>query len=750
MNGKSDRPFAEMLGRHLRPLLVVAMVFAWFSAIACGPNFPNWLLDGGDFQILSAPLASFAGEIRRVGLPDPGCLAQPSESGRQGSDSRDAELADLKLALTQSGLGSERVNAVVEAHAAQRAILLDYVAARQSWETSYAWIYNNVVPPPPFPQINIVDGLPLEFVAYFRGAIAWHAGDTNGARAAWTELLELPVSQRHYKSIWAAYMLGRSWEDDRPGRAAKYYQQVRRLAEDGSGDSAGLAAASLGREALTHFRAGDCKAAIGLYLQQAAAGDPTALVSLRLTAARAIWDHPHELKSLARDPLSRRVITAYLISSVMTFASPVHLDGVIRERAIETLAKIKYFRNSAPNWHRYEKATTLWLKAVESADITEAEEAEVLALAAYQAGEFEVASHWLKKSSNNTLALWLRAKLLLRDGDVDKAAALLAMIVCRTREENASGEDSQRTALSDGLEFPLQSSWNPARTPGKEALGEMGALLLVQGEYREALDALLRSGFWLDAAYVAERVLTAEELKSYVQLNWNASESNDLQSEGNLGRNLWQPMSDQTQAIQIRYLLARRLIRLGQIAEARPFLPASLHPQLDALDAALAQGRNDAASKDDRAAALWSAALIIKTNGLELIGTEVEPDWAVYGGNFSDEEIADSRTNSLALPPTGDELTRAEQHHVSPEHRFHYRYLAADLAWEAAELMPDNTDETADVLYTAGCWLKYLNPKAADLFYKALVNRCRKTALGQAADKKRWFPGPDEVENLSN
>jgi len=72
--------------------------------------------------------------------------------------------------------------------------------------------------------------------------------------------------------------------------------------------------------------------------------------------------------------------------------------------------------------------------------------------------------------------------------------------------------------------------------------------------------------------------------------------------------------------------------------------------------------------------------------------------------------------------------------------RWHYRYIAADLAWEAARLMPDDSPETADVLCEAGGWLKDRDPKAADRFYKALVRRCTQTPLGQAADEKRWFP----------
>jgi len=51
------------------------------------------------------------------------------------------------------------------------------------------------------------------------------------------------------------------------------------------------------------------------------------------------------------------------------------------------------------------------------------------------------------------------------------------------------------------------------------------------------------------------------------------------------------------------------------------------------------------------------------------------------------------------------------------------------------------------VLCTAGTWLKYHDPEAADLFYPALVRRGRKTASGGQADRMRWFPALDENGN---
>jgi hypothetical protein len=100
------------------------------------------------------------------------------------------------------------------------------------------------------------------------------------------------------------------------------------------------------------------------------------------------------------------------------------------------------------------------------------------------------------------------------------------------------------------------------------------------------------------------------------------------------------------------------------------------------------------------------------------------------------------------LAPSADELSRARRHHADPEERFHYRYQAAFIALQAASLLPDNSEQKAQILHTAGTWLKARDPQTADIFYKHLVRRCRKTALGSAADLQRWFPALDGDGNI--
>ncbi len=95
---------------------------------------------------------------------------------------------------------------------------------------------------------------------------------------------------------------------------------------------------------------------------------------------------------------------------------------------------------------------------------------------------------------------------------------------------------------------------------------------------------------------------------------------------------------------------------------------------------------------------------------------------------------------AILVGPSPDEFRRVRRNEITPYVRFHYRYIAADHAWAATELMPNGTDELAWRLWTAGSWLKYRDPQAADRFYKALVRRCRNSDLGSEADRIRWFP----------
>jgi hypothetical protein len=744
---------------------------------ACGPDFPNNLLDAGDNAVLQPPIASFQCELERMKLVTTSARAVPLADGQNSAaQSGKIELADLASALKQENVSDEHAAKIISAHQAEREKLSRYFADMDRWlnyrprvfdESDTNQIVPIILPPPPisgtnqfdptnlpppvsdtsqvvqtnpptFPDIFVMPGLPAEFAGYFAGAVAWRKGDTATARAAWERLLQLPASERKYKSTWAAYMLGMVCIADTNNptlaaedRAIGYFRQVRDLAQNRFADSAGLAAASIGREAQIQLRRKNYEQAIELYLEQFAAGDAGAVNSLRFAAAHALDatnSTPAQLKMLALNPRTRHVITAYLISR-NPYTDP---------REAETDPQAKQFFDR----------TTAWLEAVESANVKDVESAGQLALAAYQAGQMEIAQRWVNRARSEPVAQWLQAKLFLRAGQIDEAAKALAKL-SREFPQQPPGTNAS-ASFAQSLYVTIQPVWNYSIPIGRQAFGELGVLHLARREYTEALDALLRSGYWMDAAYVAERVLATDELKSYVDRTWPALSANESETE--IITNDYYPYEPFKPREEIRWLLARRIAREIGGDLARRYFPTNYAEAYGQLLSNLSNGRDTNQPAEMRAKNLFAAAVMTRTNGMELFGTEMEPDWAIYGGDYDlspgfwKDRVTNSADTKINLA-SDDEIGRALRHGVEPEKRFHFRYQAADLAWEAAALMPDNSDETARVLWTAGTWLKDQDPQAADKFYKALVRRCRKTAIGDLADKMRWFPELDESGN---
>ena len=85
--------------------------------------------------------------------------------------------------------------------------------------------------------------------------------------------------------------------------------------------------------------------------------------------------------------------------------------------------------------------------AVEAAGVKDVDSAERLALAAYQAGEFELAQRWIKRAHNTPVAQWLQAKLYLRAGKVAPAAALFAQARGSVAGRSGSGSRQIQPSL---------------------------------------------------------------------------------------------------------------------------------------------------------------------------------------------------------------------------------------------------------------------------------------------------------------
>lgn len=664
---------------------LVAVPVLW----ACGPYLPNWLL-GSEEELFRGPTGIFAEQIKRFPTSYPGTPfeAAPTRDGH-APDLLAAERADLAESMDRLGLDTFLRIEIMDGVLRLREDLAKVRRAREASRTG-------TKPGRPVPSgLTVPASLPPEFADYLEGAIAWHEGRSDAAVQSWERLLRRPADERRYRSTWAAFMLGKVHARSHPERAIEWFQRTRRLTMEGYADTLGLATASLGEEARIELERKGFARALALYHQQSRAGDPGGLLSIRLVAPRLLAD-PEALASVARDPDARNVFTAWVVS----------FDP---------------------------EGKAAWQQALKAADARDAANADNLAWAAYLAGDFAAASAWLERADPDwPMAKWVRARLLLREGKLDEARRLLA--------EVSEKLDNLGISLEEAMEIVYQR--DEILAAPQRAAGEEAAIRALQKDYAGALDRFLRAGYWMDAAYLAEQVLTLDELKGYVDQGWPAELAARYEPPAG---DEWEPMlvggytepPAERLARDVRYLLGRRLAREGRLREASEYLPPVARPELERLAAHLEAGRDGRRPAAERARELFHAACLTRGKGMALTGTEVEPDWTLVLGDY---DVAAMTFQSRRQAP--DEAARARRHRAAPWKRYHYRYRAADLAWEAAGLLPAG-DEKAAMLATAGNWLGARDPQAADRFYKELVRCCGSTELGRKADELRWFPEAD-------
>ncbi|HTG33970.1 MAG TPA: hypothetical protein VLB76_13655 [Thermoanaerobaculia bacterium] len=661
-----------------------------FALWACGPFFPPWLLND-EAGILEAPTTWLRDALDPLLPPGKPAHLAIIDSDPYEQTSRIDE-AELKAALEELDPTSSR-----------RALLLEQYREIRRVLTGRAKSY------PPHDSMGLVvpAGLPGEFDDYLRGAIAYHEDRFKDAREIWEKLLSRPVAERRHRTTWAAFMIGKASLKLSPDTAAPWFERTRELASQGFPDPLGLAAASFGWQAYAAIELKWPAEALTLYLRQLKAGDSTAVNSIRFSASKWI-DDPVALRQIANSSEARAIFTAYVVQrwDRTDYDGPLDPD-----------------------------AARKWIAAVQAAGVPRTEGADRLAWAAYRAGDFAAAEAWAKQApADAPMARWIRAKLLLRAGKVAEAEALLAQAAPALP---AKADQDLWRAYENGV----QSALRP------RAAGELGAVRLARGEYVPALDALLRGGYWTDAAYVAERTLTVDELRAYVDRTFAAGLAARYNPDGTPAEqnDRWDlPYAglatppDERIAYDLRYLLGRRLARAGHLADARPYLPESRRAVLDDLARSLSRGRDAARPAAERSQALFRAACLTRYQGLELLGTEIEPDWFVHGGFYEQDPFAEARADPKThrhLGPSPDERQRVARNHAIPDKRFHYRYGGMDLAREAAKLLPGGTEEKARLLATAGNWVEGMDAKGARPLYDAIQSCCANTEIGRRSRK---------------
>ena len=720
------------MSRFAKSLATVGATICFVGGLhATGYFEPQVYLDGGGKNVDGTPEFYWGLEVRRLAKefhpseklvvpekPKPTGDEQSSENKSGNEDTDAADLKDFDAALKEGRIKPPDPKKAAE---------LNKLARDTITGTSPVQEFDS------------------EFADYHRGASAYLNKNWDDARKAWEGLLKRPEQDRHYRTVWATFMLGKLAlkTQDYPA-AAKWFQQTRELAKAGFVDSLGLAAESYGWEGRSEHKQDHPEKAAPLFLTQLALGDASAVVSLKALVPdrepiagllnygpepedRESWNEEQKreqeqkeiskLKAAAQDPLLRRLGTVHILA---TATSPDLYSADANAAPVNRCAR--------------------WLDIIKQANIGKVEDAEYLAWVAYNNGDYKGAAHWLELSKGDSgAALWLRAKLQRRAGKLPDAANTMAKAVELLRNSSAyTPQEGGDELWSDYDFFPEGYHWGW----GQSSHGDLGGLRLARGDFVQALDTFMKGHLWNDAAFVAERVLTTNELKQYV----DALPESEAPKEG------------EDYNAKLQYLLGRRLVREDRYAEAASYLPEPYDKVLEKYVKALHDGANEKLSKTERAHAWFTAAWIARYDGMELMGTEVAPDAFVESGQFETPDIAKQRRSGVyqtvsydkegnqkkknlpvVLKASANEIRRLNANKINPDIRFHYRLVAGALAIKAAALLPDNSEELADVVNQAGVWVKDRDEKTGNRYMQIIERRCANTEIGRATVAKHWF-----------
>ena len=664
--------------------LALATSFGPGATLACGPDFPVTLLNQREAVLMTLPEGNFYFEASRL-LPSVGAQYPVAESAAWEAPEDGLRRAEAE------GLS-----------AAQQAQVLTVRGASTIAEAN-----------------RLAAGLPTEVIEYTLGAVAWKAGEFELARDHFQAVLDLPMGAQARRGLMALYMLGRAQALLGDEATAHTFQTVRERVRSGTADPLGLATASLGEEAFLALQAGEIEHAIAGYAEQAAQGSQSGLNSL-LAIGRSEWLRDPEYRTrLLHGSLGQKLALAYLFS-----------------RSHELPSESAEQEDWPPPTPPDAKSVLSLLNALDAVLPATEPARDRLAAIAYRAGRYDDATRVLDEV-DTPLAQWVRAKLAVRAGDVDAAAAAYAKAIKGFPQNEEWGAAPQRDAEGYSV------GWEEL-APRCRVSAEAGILALSRGDYVQAMQLFFEGGgrYWSDAHYLAERVLSVDELQVFVdRVAPDAAYS--------AARDDSTPLPP---AEAIRWLLARRLMREGRGDEAIAYFDnpelrekalryvgsvATLHEE-DGLEAAQAG---------------FIAAELARWDGMELLGYEGDPDYAQWGGQFdlNDPTTWDDNYQPVFNPrsdlkPQGsftspDEATRLTASVSQPLHRYHYRDTAADLAARAADQLPARSQAFAAVLCEGTRYVLNSAPEHAQQLYRRYLNEGAYVPWGASFGQS--CPAPD-------
>lgn len=687
-------------------------------ALACGPDFPLELLNDRSQTLMGMPAGSFEFEATKL-------IAKPAAK----------LMPELDLGSVWSDTGEELPVAELQYRAETRDYTASQIAAWKRARSAATAAEGR----------DLAGELPAAHQHYIAGAAAFRAGDMAAAKSEFDAILALGDAGAS-RSVWAEFMLARTALAAGEGQSAAidHFEKARALAAAGADDALGLAVASLGAQAQLDWQpifAGEStdvgqslSRAVELYAQQAAYGSKSGNASL-LIVARWLNAHPDALQTGLKDAVVRKLMTSYAFSRGFEAMDDAQSEAFSDGTDYKDPDLMGGMENA--------KIAPRLLDAIlASAPNGKLDGGDRLAAALYRAGRFGDAAKFAA-SSDLPLASWVSAKLALRAGDQKTAAAQYAKVI--------KGYAADENWIPGGNEY--QSLGAQCR-----AQGEAGTLALSQGDFAEAMQQFFNAGddYENDMSYIAERVLSTDELVKFVDAHTKPQTLQKVEASEYSPMSYAIPYDEQTgirakgyQQHTLRAVLARRLLREGQLERALPYFNNPLDLK-SATDYVAAMQRANNAEGIKKAQALFEAASIARSAGMEILGTQLTPDFVVYGGGFGDyeptpEELKESP--GLFVKPTAlisaEETKRALLSAPKPNQRFHYRYQAVALAEQASDLLPARSQAFAATLCTATSWIIFRDQAAGEKIYRRYLNQGAYVPWGRQFGTTAGCPKPE-------
>jgi hypothetical protein len=656
-------------------LLLSCMTLAG-SALACGPDFPMMLSSDRTETFAVLPEPVFLVEVQALASAVPDLSTVLAKRGavvfEDSYDYQNDKWISAKEQAEQQLLTIEQAKIVLQ--------------MRQSSTAQQA--------------LSVGEALPAELRFYTAAAVAFAQQDYQLAIELFRQVLALPSDQQQQRRSWALYSLGRALlkqnVTEHSAEVSALYNQLQQEVAAGLADPLQLAVASLGEQAKLAKQQGDWAGAIGLYAAQSRWSE-SGRASLLLLSKELAAMPDQELMPLVQTPAVAALLSRYLMTqfSALSYLEPEQLQRLLV--ALNQVPDIQ-LKNATP-----------------------------LATVAYQQGQFALVKQLLPHLDQSPQAWWLQAKMALKAGDTAKAAEFYA------KASKAFAPESLQAGT-------LPAQQDPYAKPSVQELqeqnycrvqAEYGILELSRGDYLQAISLLTAAGseYWQDTAYIAERVLTLDELKSFVALHPVTEVPEKAQ---------WHYFGDTKVEVLLHHLTARRLMRAGDYQQAQAYF---IDPELKQLAKQYQQHAEKAASSwtdNAKAQALFEQAKLARAHGLELLGFELAPDYQVFYGQFESYEF-DTKAPTLPLA----ELQRVKSSASTYNNRFHYRQLAAELSAEAAKLVPQNSQAFAATLCHSTKWLLLRQPELAQGYYQKYLQQGPYVSWG--AEFGQSCPEPDFV-----